>query len=369
VARRLESCMRGGDMVARLGGDEFAVLLERISDVSDAARVAERMHAELVAPVNLGGYEVFTSASVGIALSDSKDLPDVLLRSADMAMYRAKKRGRSRYEVFNTSMHAEALTRLQVETDLRRAVEREEFVVYYQPIISLKTGKIKSIEALLRWNHPDRGLVRPTEFVAAAEETGLILPLGKWVLDNACRQAQMLKSTIPSHAGLLLGVNLSAKQFSQPDLVDQVAEALQASGLAPAALSLEITEGVVIEKTMLATQTIAGLKKIGVKIFMDDFGTGYSSLSYLHRLPVDAIKIDRAFVSHMDTEDRPQQVVRTILTLVQNLGLETIAEGVTNKEQLQLLRQLGCDSAQGFLFSPPLDLASITQMLTDDPSW
>ena len=370
VARRLEACMRGGDMVARLGGDEFAVLLERISDVSDAARVAERIHGELVAPVNLGGYEVFTSASVGIALSSSAtDLPDVLLRSADMAMYRAKKRGRSRYEVFNTSMHAEALTRLQVETDLRRAIEREEFIIYYQPIVSLKSGKITGIEALLRWQHPDRGLVRPTEFVAAAEETGLILPLGQWVLNNACKQAQQLRSIIPGKENLNLGVNLSAKQFSQPDLVEQVSEALSSTGLSHGALHLEITEGVVIEKTLLATQTINGLKGIGVQIHMDDFGTGYSSLSYLHRLPVDAIKIDRAFVSHMDTEDRPQQVVRTILTLVQNLGLATIAEGVTNPEQLQLLRQLGCDSAQGFLFSPPVDLETLTKMLQEDPTW
>jgi diguanylate cyclase (GGDEF)-like protein len=370
VARRLEACMRGGDMVARLGGDEFAVLLERISDVSDAARVAERIHGQLTAPVNLGGYEVFTSASVGIALSSSAtDLPDVLLRSADMAMYRAKKRGRSRYEVFNTTMHAEALTRLQVETDLRRALERKEFILHYQPIISLRTGKITGIEALLRWQHPERGLVRPAEFVAAAEETGLILPLGQWVLMQACKHAQDLRASIPGRENLTMSVNLSGKQFSQPDLVEQVAEALQAAGLTPASLSLEITEGVVIEKTMLATQTIDGLKKIGVKIHMDDFGTGYSSLSYLHRLPVDAIKIDRAFVSHMDTEDRPQQVVRTILTLVQNLGLETIAEGVTNPEQLQLLRQLGCDAAQGFLFSPPVDLESITSMLREDPTW
>jgi diguanylate cyclase (GGDEF)-like protein len=370
VARRLEACMRGGDMVARLGGDEFAVLLERISDVSDAARVAERIHGELVAPVNLGGYEVFTSASVGIALSSSAtELPDVLLRSADMAMYRAKKRGRSRYEVFNTSMHAEALTRLQVETDLRRALEREEFVLFYQPIISLKTGHITGLEALIRWRHPDRGLVRPTEFVAAAEETGLILPMGQWVLDKACSQMQELRRELNLQTPLELGVNLSAKQFSQPDLVEQVADAVRRSGLDPSTLCLEITEGVVIEKTMLATQTIAGLKEIGVRIYMDDFGTGYSSLSYLHRLPVDAIKIDRAFVSHMDTEDRPQQVVRTILTLVQNLGLETIAEGVTNAEQLQLLRQLGCTAAQGFLFSPPIELAAVTQMLKEDPVW
>jgi diguanylate cyclase (GGDEF)-like protein len=370
VARRLEACLRGGDMVARLGGDEFAILLERISDVSDAARVAERIHAELAAPVNLGGYEVFTSASVGIALSSSaSDLPDVLLRSADMAMYRAKKRGRSRYEVFNTSMHAEALTRLQVETDLRRALEREEFLLHYQPIISLKTGKITGIEALLRWKHPERGLVRPTDFVGAAEETGLILPLGQWVLQQACGHAQELGRTIPGRESLAVSVNLSAKQFSQPDLVDQVADAIRSSGIEPSRLILEITEGVVIEKTMLATQTINGLKGIGVQIFMDDFGTGYSSLSYLHRLPVDAIKIDRAFVSHMDTEDRPQQVVRTILTLVQNLGLSTVAEGVTNAEQLQLLRQLGCESAQGFLFSPPVELAAITQMLKEDPTW
>jgi EAL domain-containing protein (putative c-di-GMP-specific phosphodiesterase class I) len=362
--------MRGGDMVARLGGDEFAVLLERIGDVSDAARVAERIHAELVAPVNIGGYEVFTSASVGISLSSSaSDLPDVLLRSADMAMYRAKKRGRSRYEVFNTSMHAEALTRLQVETDLRRALEREEFVLHYQPIISLKTGKVTGVEALLRWQHPERGLVRPTEFVAAAEETGLILPLGEWVLKNACQQVQELRNLAPGNANLTLSVNLSTKQFSQADLVDQVAGALRDSGLSAASLGLEITEGVIIEKTMLATQTIADLKKLGVEIHMDDFGTGYSSLSYLHKLPVDVIKIDRAFVSHMDTEDRPLQVVRTILTLVQNLGLTTIAEGVTNPEQLQLLRKLGCNAAQGFLFSPPVDMDTLQQMLADDPTW
>jgi diguanylate cyclase (GGDEF)-like protein len=370
VARRLEQCLRGGDMVARLGGDEFALLLERVGDARDAAQVAERVQSSLSVPFNIGGYELFTSASIGIVLSSSaRELPEYLLRSADMAMYRAKTSGRARFELFDPAMHAAALIRLQLETDLRRAEERGEFVVYYQPVVSLETGRITGVEALVRWQHPQRGLVLPGEFVPAAEETGLILPIGRWVLDEACRQMHAWRALSEQFDSLSLAVNLSGKQLSQPDLVDQVSRILHERGLAPSCLKLEITESAIIEKTERTTRVLTEIKRLGVQIYLDDFGTGYSSLGYLHRLPIDALKVDRSFISRMESADQPLQLVRTILALSRNLGLDAIAEGVTTVEQLRRLRALGCRFAQGYLFSAPLDADSMTTLLESNPRW
>jgi diguanylate cyclase (GGDEF)-like protein len=370
VAERLKACLRTEDTVARLGGDEFAVLLEDIGDIADATRVAERIQQEMNLPVNLSGYEVFTSASIGIALSSSAYArPEYLLRNADMAMYRAKTSGGARYDVFDRTMHAEALARLQLETDLRRAVERRDFRLHYQPIIALDTGRIAGFEALLRWQHPEQGPISPAEFIPVAEETGLILPIGRWVLGEACQQLQYWHAKFPGHPSLSMSVNLSVRQFSQPDLVGQVAQVLAETGLDPHQLKLEITESVIVENTDFATAMLSDLKALGVQVYMDDFGTGYSSLSYLHRLPLDALKIDRSFVSEMEQEGKHLQLVRTILTLAQSVGVSVVAEGVSTDEQLAVLRALRCEYGQGFLFSRAVDELAAEELLSTDRRW
>jgi diguanylate cyclase (GGDEF)-like protein len=370
VARRLEECVRGGDVVARLGGDEFALLLERIADARDAALIAERVQKALQSSLKISGWDTVTSASIGVALSSSaNEQPEYLLRSADMAMYRAKNAGRSRYEMFNRAMHAEALTRLQTETELRRAIENSNFELQYQPIIALSTGRIAGVEALVRWRHHERGVVSPADFVPVAEETGLILPLGRWVLLQACKQVKEWHTQYPDRPPLSVSVNLSVRQFTQADMVKQVEDVLKETELDPSCLKLEITESVMIDKTDSAQATLAELKRLGVDVHLDDFGTGYSSLSYLHKLPLDAIKIDRALTSHIDTEERPLHLVRTILTLVRGLGLQAIAEGVTTPEQVRRLREMGCAFAQGFLFAKPLTVADAETMISEDPRW
>ncbi len=370
VARRLEECIRGGDIVARLGGDEFAVLLERVEDARDTAMVADRIQRALTAPMTIGGYEWVTTASIGVVLSSSaSERPEYLLRSADMAMYRAKHQGRARFEMFDRAMHAEALTRLQMETDLRRAVERQEFVLHYQPIVSLADGRVHGVEALIRWRHHERGVISPNDFIPVAEDTGLIVPMGRWALREACAQVKALGERVPSASGLHLSVNLSVREFAQGDLVRAVSAALEDTGLAPAQLQLEITESAIIGQQDPALQTIAELRELGVAIHLDDFGTGYSSLSYLHRLPLDAIKIDRAFTSSMETEDRPRHVVAAILTLVGAIGLDVIAEGVASAEQLAMLRRMGCPFGQGYFFTHPLDADELEALLRRNPRW
>ena len=366
IATRLKMCLRSEDTVARLGGDEFGILLENIGHISDAGRIAERIQGELAAPVNLSGYEVFTSVSIGIVDSASAyGLPDYMLRSADMAMYRAKSSGKARYEMFDRGMHAQALARLQTETDLRRALERQEFVVYYQPIIGLDSGRICGMEALVRWHHPERGVVGPGEFIPVAEETGLIVPIGRWVLHEACKQLAAWQREQPRSA-LSMSVNLSVRQMAQTDLVASIADALRESGIAPASLKLEVTESVIVENPGAATTVLTDLKALGVELYMDDFGTGYSSLSYLSQLPIDAIKIDRSFVSHMDSLDRHFQLVRTVLTLARSLDLRAVAEGVTSNAQLAALRDLGCEQAQGYFFSPPVMRDAAAVLLAAD---
>ncbi|HNV76862.1 MAG TPA: EAL domain-containing protein [Gemmatimonadaceae bacterium] len=370
VARRLEECVRGGDIVARLGGDEFAILLERVIDARDTALVADRVQHALKAPMTIGGYEWVTSASIGVVLSSSaSERPEYLLRSADMAMYRAKHQGRSRFEMFDRAMHAEALTRLQLETDLRRAVERQEFLLHYQPIVSLADGRVQGVEALVRWQHADRGLISPNDFIPVAEDTGLIVPMGRWALREACQTVRGLEARVPSARGLRLSVNLSVREFAQLDLVRAVAGILDETGLPAGQLQLEITESAIIGQQHPALQTIAELRELGVRIHLDDFGTGYSSLSYLHRLPLDAIKIDRAFTTSMETEERPRHVVQAILSLVGAMGLEVIAEGVATADQLALLRRMGCPYGQGFLFSRPMPPAALEELLQRDPRW
>jgi diguanylate cyclase (GGDEF)-like protein len=370
VARRLEACIRPEDTVARLSGDEFAILLESITDISDAGRVAERIEEALSFPINLAGAEVTTSASMGIVTSSmAHDQPEQLLRSADMAMYRAKAAGRARYEMFDRAMHTDALERLRLETDLRRAVELGEFVLHYQPLVSLRTGRVTGLEALVRWQHPDRGMIHPGDFITVAEETGLIVPIGKWVLFEACRQIKEWQTAHPRKDPLTIGINLSTKQFSQPDLLDQVRSALETTGASASSLRFEIQESAIIDKGRSAIAILSRIRELGAQVYLDDFGTGYSSLSYLHGLPIDAIKIDRAFISSMDTDDKNLRLVRTILTLAEIVGVRAEAEGISTSEQLRELRALNCEQGQGYLFSAPIPREAVDEVLQANPVW
>ncbi|HEX8353101.1 MAG TPA: EAL domain-containing protein [Pyrinomonadaceae bacterium] len=356
LARRLEDCIRSTDTVARLGGDEFAILLSDIEDYADAARVADRIQEGLARPFHLGGHEVYTSASIGITLSaNGYSDPEAILRDADTVMYRAKANGKARHELFDEAMHARAVALLRTETDLRRAVERDEFCVVYQPILSLLTGEVAGFEALVRWEHPERGRVAPSEFIPVAEETGLIVEIGRRVLGESCRQLRDWQARGVAHGSLHMSVNLSGKQFAQAGLAACVAEALGESGLDPRCLRLEITESVIMGNAEATCSTLARLRALGIGVSIDDFGTGYSSLSYLHRFPIDTLKVDRSFISRMGGGDEDGEIVRTIVTLACNLGMGVVAEGVETARQAELLRGLGCEYAQGYLFSRPLD--------------
>ena len=370
VARRLESCVRGEDTVARASGDEFAILLESLSDDSDGSRVAERMQRSLAAPVQTSEGEVYTAASMGIVLSSSGlDTPSALMQQAGIAMSRAKSAGRGRYEMYDRAMHVRALARLRMETDLRHALERGEFEIYYQPLVTLSTGRITELEALLRWHHPQRGLVAPLEFIPLAEETGMIVPIGGWVLAEACRQTREWQQRFPSQDNLALSVNLSPKQFAQAGFVPFVESTVRTSGLDPRSLKLEITESFAIDDPDGTRALLSALRALGIQIYLDDFGTGYSSLGYLHQLPLDGIKIDRCFVTQMEMGPLHRQLVHTVRDLAMNIGVAAVAEGVETATQLDTLRSLGCESAQGFLFSRPVPRDGIEQLLTDDPRW
>lgn len=356
IAARLEGCLRTSDTIARLGGDEFAILLEDIQDVSDACRAAERILQELSVPFNLDSQQVFTTVSIGIVLglSHHEQVED-LLRNADIAMYRAKALGKARYEVFDAIMHAQAKALLQLENDLRRAMDNCEFEVYYQPIISLISNKLIGFEALVRWRHPKRGLISPAEFIPIAEETGLILEIDLWVLQEACYQTQLWQQQFNNfNQPLTISVNLSSKHFTRSDLVEPILLVLEETGLNASSLKLEITETVIIDNPESATTILAQLKALGIGLSIDDFGTGYSSLSYLHRFPFDIMKIDRFFINRLDQENESLEIVRTIMMLAQNLGMVVIAEGVESSEQLAKLQELRCEYAQGYFFAPPL---------------
>lgn len=355
IARCLESCLRPKDTVARFGGDEFAILLKNIKDVNDAISVVRRIQDQLKLPFKLNGQEVFTSISVGIALNTiDYERPEDLLRDADTAMYRAKALGKARYEVFNSAMHDHVLTLLQLENSLQRAVERQELRIQYQPIVFLETGRITGFETLVRWQHPDRGLILPHDFISIAEETGVIISVGYWVLREACRQMRAWQLQFPENS-LTISVNLSNKQFLQADLVTQISQILQETGLDSRYLKLEITESVIMENPESATVMLLQLKNLGCELHMDDFGTGYSSLSYLHRFPFDLLKIDRSFISRMDVNGKDLEIVRALITLARNLNIDVIAEGLETAEQLAQLRALQCKYGQGYFFSKPVD--------------
>jgi len=371
IAERLVQKVRSGDTVARLGGDEFALLLDDVKDMRNALRVAERLQAELAKPFLMDGREVLTSASVGIAASTStyKRSADAL-RDAGTAMARAKRLGPGQIAVFDIRMHTQAVTRLKLETDLRRALDRQEFLLYYQPVVSLQSGRIAGFEALLRWQHPERGLISPGESLPVAEEIGLLIPIGQWVLQNALRQLRAWQVEFPVTPPLSMSVNLSCKQFLQSgELLTIVDETLKETGLDPRSLALEVTETVMMENAEAALATLAQLKDRQLRISIDDFGTGYSSLSYLQRLPIDNLKIDQSFVAEMKSAGESLEIVRSIITLAHSLGKQVIAEGVETGEQLALLRSLGCEYGQGFFFSKPLETEAAGKLIADARTW
>jgi diguanylate cyclase (GGDEF)-like protein len=364
AARRLAACLRSVDTLARLGGDEFALLLEEVREPSDAARVAERLHNALRSPMIIRDSEVFTSASIGIALwGKLEEPPQHLLRSADLAMYRAKEHGRDRFEVFDPRMHVAAMERLRLEMDLRRAIERDQLLLYYQPVVSLASGSVVAVEALIRWQHPERGLIPPLDFIPVAERTGLIGEIGRWVIARACEQLKRWEEDFGNNAPQSVWINVSPKQFAQRDLASQVRQLFQSHACEPRRIKFEITESIMLEDVDLAMNTLGELRTLGVQVYMDDFGTGYSSLTYLGRLPIDGIKVDRSFVSQMGRDGRQAQLVGTIVTLIRNLGLEPIAEGVETDEQAHRLREMGCTFAQGFVFCRPLPPADLEALL------
>ncbi len=364
VARRLSALVGPGHTVARFGGDEFVVLCEDLDDPAEAARVADRIQAELSRPVPVRGSELFVTVSTGIALSSGDDdVASSMLRDADAAMYQAKQDGRARSAVFADAMRAQAMGRLDTEVELRRALADDQLRVHYQPLRDVQTGALVGLEALVRWQHPVRGLVAPMEFIPIAEETGLIVPLGEWVLEAACVQLATWHRDFPEHGRLSVAVNLSGSQIVQADFVERVARILERTGVSRSALELEITESVLMRDAEKAMAVLHSLKALGVHLSVDDFGTGYSSLSYLRRFPVDALKIDRSFVDGLGQEAEDSAIVQAIQALAVSLGMTTVAEGVETAMQLDVLRHLGCRRAQGFWFSEAAPADQITALL------
>ena len=358
TARRLEAVLRSCDIVARLGGDEFMVMIEDLHDPNDAFLLAQQIQEALRQPFEIGGHELFVSASIGIALSGTGyALPEAMMRDADIAMYRAKSAGKARSEMFDKEMHVQGVKRLQFETELRRAIQRDEFAIRYQPIINLETLRIAGFEALVRWNHPERGLLAPNEFIAVAEETGMIVQIGQWVLRESCRQMRVWetrrKMLDADSQAMTISVNLSCKQFLQPDLVEQVEAALNEAGLPAGCLKLEITESHIMENPDAAISMMNRLRTLGVEFSLDDFGTGYSSLDHLHRLPVSSLKIDRSFVNRMQTDGENCEIVQTIIMLARNFKMKVVAEGIETEAHLAQLQRLGSDFGQGYLFAKP----------------
>jgi diguanylate cyclase (GGDEF)-like protein/PAS domain S-box-containing protein len=367
VSRRLQRCVRPNDTVARLGGDEFAMLLDDLDDANDASRVAERIHAGLRQPFHVGENDMFTTASIGIALSArAYHRPQDMLRDADTAMYRAKSMGKARHEVFDQAMHARAVTQLQLETDLRRALERDELLLHYQPIVSMGEGSIVGFEALVRWRRNDQ-IMAPAEFLPTAEDTGLILPIGEWVLTEACRQAKEWQTKFGER--LYMSINLSARQFVDATLVTRISDAVERNSLQSKRLVLEMTESAVISDAASASKLLTELRSLGVKLSLDDFGTGYSSLSTLHQFPFHELKVDRSFVSGTGTESQKAGILSTIASLAGLLNMDLVLEGVETEEQLHKLRRLRTAYAQGFYFSRPVDADHATKLLLDAPRW
>ena len=367
AAHRLEASVTLESTVARLCGDEFAVLLEDVPDKYPAISAAKRIGEALRVPVVLGEGEASISASIGIALGGLKeDSPEGLLREADVAMHEAKRKGKACHKVFDPSANTTTSGRLLAEVELRRAVKEGEFVLYYQPLVALDTGKVRGVEALVRWQHPTHGLIPPGEFVSLAEQTGLIAPIGRWVLEEACRQVRLWQRKHPSDPPLTLSVNVSARQLRQPNLVEEVFGILRSTGLDPPHLRLEITESVAVHDASFAA-ALQALKRAGIGLSMDDFGTGYSNLSYLKRLPIDTLKIDRSYVNGLGSDTEDTAIVHATVAFAKALGLNGTAEGIENDEQLTRLKELGCELGQGYHFAKPLPGDEAAEFLYASP--
>jgi diguanylate cyclase (GGDEF)-like protein len=366
VAPRIEQALRPSDTIARFGGDEFAVLAEVRSE-PDAIRVAERIKQALSHPFKLRQREHFVSASLGISIGRGEKAPEAMIRDADAALYRAKEKGRGGYEIFDSAMRARAVEHMRIENDLRRALERSELELHYQPIVGLREGSIVALEALLRWRHPEYGLTSPTSFIPVAEESLLIVPVGRWVIEEACRQVAEWQSLRPDAAPVRIAVNLSGRQIGDPDLVSTVATAIETSGIDPATLSLELTETVLFEESGVTERLMHALRQVGVRLVLDDFGSGFSSLGYLKRFPLDGIKLDRSFIENVADGLTDAQIVRAVVEMARALGLEIVAEGVETPEQLNAVRNLGCHQAQGFYFMPPLPAEEVAGLLEESP--
>lgn len=364
ISQRLTSIMRESDTIARLGGDEFTMLVEEISSIEEATQVADRIRAEMAKPFDLNGQDFYATISIGIAnWTRDYEQPEFLLRDADTALYQAKRSGRDGYKVFDKEMHQRALRLLQIETDLRHAIERNEFYLVYQPIVDLLDQKLCGFEALIRWQHPVHGLIAPLEFISVAEETGQIVPIGEWVLREACTQLSNWQKNNKADKDLWMSVNVSTKQFTHSDLVSLVTEIVKETNLDPKCLKLEVTESAMVDNIDYAVGVMENLKSLGLKLSIDDFGTGYSSLSYLHRLPLSSLKIDRSFVNQMSESVENQEIIKTIVSLAQSLHLEIIAEGVENSAQMSQLQDLACEFGQGYYFAKPLEATKAESLL------
>jgi diguanylate cyclase (GGDEF)-like protein/PAS domain S-box-containing protein len=362
IGQRLATCVRPGDTVARLGGDEFAFLLEDLERPEEAEAVADRIIDALAQPIEIGARELIVHASVGIAVREDED-PAELLRNADVAMYAAKDNGKAQYRWFEPEMHEQVVTRLAVEADLHRALERGEFEVHYQPTVDLATLQIQGAEALVRWRHPEHGSIGPDRFIAIAEATGIIVPLGTWVLEQACLQVQQWRAAWPDGPPLSVSVNLSARQLQDPCVVDAVADVLRRTGVDPAAVVLEITESLLVKDTELSIARLHELKALGLRLALDDFGTGYSSLRYLQRFPIDVLKVDKSFVDSVHLGSEQSALTRAIVRIGRTLGLTVVAEGIELQEQAMLLRALECHGGQGFLFARPMTAPQLCELL------
>jgi diguanylate cyclase (GGDEF)-like protein len=366
VAPRIEQALRPGDTVARFGGDEFAVLAEDIRNVHGATRIAERIAEALTRPFILREREHFVSASIGISLGTGAEDPEALIRDADSALYRAKDHGRGGYEIFDEVMRSRVIEHMQTENDLRRALQREELVLHYQPVVRLHDGVIASMEALLRWDHPERGLIGPLAFIPVAEESRLIVPIGRWVVEQACRQAASWQRLRPDSAPVGVAVNLSARQLADPGLISHIERSVKANGIDPATLCLELTETALLDETYSCERTVSNLSDIGVRLALDDFGVGFSSLGYLKRLPLSMLKLDRTFVEDVTENPHDAAIIRAVGEMADTIGIDVVAEGVETDEQVRMARDLGCGYAQGFHFAEPMP-ASYAERLLDRP--
>lgn len=365
IAHRFQDCLRDVDTIARLGGDEFAILIPDIQHISGATQIAQQLLKALSQPFQLSRWQVFIGASIGIVLGQSSyTQPEHLLRDADTAMYRAKALGKSQYQIFDAAMHDAALKLLYLETDLRRAVKQQEFVLHYQPIVMLDTGKIVGFEALLRWQHPQQGLIAPGEFIAIAEETGLIVPIGEWVIEIACRQLRDWQQQGLADRDFTISINLSVRQFVQSDLIRQIDRILAETQVNPRNLKLEITESIILDNTATIANTLKSLRAREIHLSIDDFGTGYSSLSYLHAFPVDSLKIDRSFIQGLNQNSETLGLVPAIANIAKAMSMSVVAEGIETPEQLAQLRRLNCELGQGYLFSRPVPAEQATELLS-----